>query len=185
MAVKIYNESQLAGELGVDRGSVTRWRAAGCPAARHAGKSKGSAWAYELPAVLVWLLERAKAAGNAGSAGRARGTLSQIKSARAQVELELAELRLAELSGVMIRVDDVLEIMGADYDSIRKALLSVPARIGPDLWVKVTAGGTETDCVAMIEREVDDVLGNLSGEQFYGGNGDAARAPVDDGDTRK
>ncbi len=66
MAVKIYNESQLARELGVDRGSVTRWRTAGCPAARHAGKSKGSAWAYELPAVLAWLLERAKAEGRAG-----------------------------------------------------------------------------------------------------------------------
>ena len=77
--------------------------------------------------------------------------------------------------------------MGADYDLIRKALRSVPARIGPDLWVKVTAGGTEADCVAMIEREVDDVLSNLSGERINGGNGNgrAARAPVGAGGNGK
>jgi len=39
-------------------------------------------------------------------------------------------------------VDDALEVIGADYDLIRKAVRSVPARIGPDLWVKVNAGGT-------------------------------------------
>ena len=79
----------------------------------------------------------------------------------------------------MIRVDDALEIMGADYDLIRKALRSVPARIGPDLWLKVTAGGTEADVVSDLESELDDVLANLSGEQTYGGTGTGStpRAP--------
>ena len=93
----------------------------------------------------------------------------------------LPGFRLAELSGLVIRVDDVLEIMGADYDSIRKALRSVPARIGPELWLKVTAGGTETDVVSDLENELDDVLANLSGEQHYGGTGTGSTAPAANG----
>ena len=182
MGVKVYNESQLARELGVDRGTVTRWRTAGCPAARREGKSKGSAWAYELPPVLAWLLARAEAIGRAGYD---RSTLPQIERARAQVELELAELRLAELSGLVVRVDDVLEVMGADYDLIRKALRSVPARLGPDLWVKCNAGGTEAEVVAELERELDDVLANLSGEQHYGGTGTGSAAAATNGSGRK
>ncbi|MCZ6807030.1 MAG: hypothetical protein O7F08_08765, partial [Deltaproteobacteria bacterium] len=104
--------------------------------------------------------------------------------ARAQVELELAELRLSELSGLVVRVDDVLEVMGADYDLIRKALRSVPARIGPDLWVKVTAGGSEADVVSDLESELDDVLANLSGEQRYGGTGTGSAAPATNGSGR-
>ena len=71
--------------------------------------------------MLAWLLARAEAIGRAG---HDRSTLPQIERARAQVELELAEL-----SGLVIPVNDALEIMGADYDLIRKALRSVPARL--------------------------------------------------------
>lgn len=175
MERRIYNESQLARELGVDRGTVTRWRTAGCPASRRNGKIKGSAWVYELPPVLAWLLERAEAAGRAG---HKHSTLAEVERAKVQVDLELAELRLAELRRLLIRVDDVLEVVGADYDSLRKSLRSVPARIGPDLWVKVTAGGSEPDCVELLEAELDDVLANLSGERLYCGNEDAAQAPI-------
>ena len=132
--------------------------------------------------MLAWLLERAEAQ---SSAGRDRGTLSQIERARAQVELELAELRLAEFRGLVIRVDDALEIMGADYDLIRKALRSVPARIGPDLWFKLTAGGSESDCVEALERTVDGILETLSGERFGRGNGNTAPASVDAGGNGK
>ena len=51
-------------------------------------------------------------------------------------------------------------MIGADYDLIRKALRSVSSRIGPDLWVKVNAGGTEAEVVSDLESELDDVLAN-------------------------
>ena len=149
MTPKIYNATELARELGVDRGTVLRWAADGCPEAKREGKNRGSAWAYELLAVLAWLLERAKAE---GSAGRGCGALSEITPTHAQVDLELAELRHAELRGEVLRVDDVLEIVGADYDSMRRALRSVLARVGPELWVRVTAGGSESDFVEALER---------------------------------
>ena len=182
MPSKTYNAVELAREIGVDRGTVSRWAADGCPAERRQGKNRGSVWSFELPPVVVWLLDRAEAIGRAS---HDHSTLPQIEKRRAQVELELAELRLAELSGLVIRVDDVLEIMGADYDSIRNALRSVPARIGPDLWVKIMAGGTEADVVSNLENELDDVLSNLSGEQHYGGTGTGSTAPATNGSGRK
>lgn len=102
--------------------------------------------------MLAWLLEREKMEAGAGNAGRDPGTLSEIVHARAQVELELAKLRHAELRGDVLRVEDVLEIAGAGYDSMRRALRSVLARVGPELWVQVTAGGSESDFVEALER---------------------------------
>lgn len=56
-----------------------------------------------------------------------------------------------------------------------RIMRSVPARVGPELWAKVTAGGSETDCVETLERTVDGILETLSGERFDRENGDAAQ----------
>ena len=181
MAERTFSALELAHWLGVDRGTVTGWAADGCPAFKPEGKTRGTSWVFELPPVLVWLLERAEATGRAG---HSLSTLTQIERTKAQVDLELAELRLAELRAQLVRVDDVLEVIGADYDSLRKTLRSVPARLGPDLWVKVTAGGSETECVELLEAELDLVLANLSGEQFYGGSGTGSKASRANGAER-
>jgi phage terminase Nu1 subunit (DNA packaging protein) len=173
VAARTFSALELARELGVDRGTVTGWAADGCPAFKPEGKTRGTSWVFELPPVLVWLLERAEATGRAG---HSLSTLSQIERTKAQVDLELAELRLAELRSKLVRVDDVLEVVGADYDSLRKTLRSVPARLGPELWVLVTGGGNETDCTELLEAELDLVLANLSGEKFYGGGGTGSKA---------
>lgn len=181
MAARTFSALELARELGVDRGTVTGWAADGCPAFKPEGKTRGTSWVFELPPVLIWLLERAEATGRAG---HSLSTLSQIERTKAQVDLELAELRLAELRAKLVRVDDVLEVIGADYDSLRKTLRSVPARLGPELWVKVTAGCSETDCVELLEAELDQVLANLSGEKFYGGSGTGSKARGPNGTQR-
>jgi phage terminase Nu1 subunit (DNA packaging protein) len=173
---KTYNAAQLARELGVDRGTVSKWVSDGCPAERLAGKTRGVAWAFELPLVLVWLLDRAR---EGALAGHDRSTLAQIERRKAQVELELAELRLAELRGEVLRVDDVLEIVGADYDSLRRVLASIPARVGPELWAKFATGATELQTVEALEQVVDEVQRSLSGDQELGG-GNRKRKPEAD-----
>lgn len=165
MAAKTYSATELSHHFGVDRGTVSRWAKDGCPAEREEGKSRGTAWAFTIPPVLAWLLERAEIAGREGVKP---STLQAIERRQAQVSLELAELRLAELRGEVLRVDDVLEIVGADYDSVRRALTSIPPRIGAELWAQVTNGATEPAIIAELERVVDDVLRGLSG----GGTGD-------------
>ena len=167
MANPFFSALQLARAVGVDRGTVTRWAAEGCPATKPEGAARGAAWVFELPLMVAWLQDRAEAAGRDG---RQPSSMAKIERTKAQVALELAELRLGELRGQVVRVDDVLEVVGQDYDAIRKALRSIAGRLGPELWVAVTGGGTETDCTELIEREIDDVLGNLSGEQHYGGD---------------
>lgn len=160
MAAKTYSASELASALGVDRGTVLRWVRDGCPATRPEGKSRGTAWSFELPGVVTWLRETAKAEGRSG---HKLGTVAQIERAHAEVNLELAELRLGELRGEVLRVDDVLEIVGADYDSLRRMLSSIPARVGPELWALVTNGATEPQTIDALERTIDDVLRGLSG----------------------
>jgi len=160
VAAKTYSASELSHHLGVDRGTVSRWVKDGCPAAREEGKSRGTAWAFEIPPVLAWLLERAKTEGRDGVKP---SSLAQIERRQAQISLELAELRLAELRGEVLRVDDVLEIVGADYDSLRRALGSIPPRIGAELWAQVTNGATEPQVIGELERVIDDVMRGLSG----------------------
>jgi hypothetical protein len=150
-----------------------RWVADDCPAERQEGKSKGTAWSFELAAVVTWLREQARIE---GADGVSRGNLAQIERRRAQVDLELAELRLAELRSEVLRVDDVLEIVGAEYDALRRVLAAIPARMGPELWAQVTGGATELQVIEALEHLVDDVQRTLSDELEVGGAGKRSAA---------
>ena len=175
MAKKSYSATDLGRLIGVDRGTLARWVDAGCPAEKVDGGGGRGTWSFDPAAVFAWVQDRAKMEARRGHEG---ATAADLERSKARVDLELAELKLEELRGVLVRVDDVLEIVGQDYDAVRKSLHSIPARVGPELWAKIAGGLGENEAVEVLERVVDDALGNLSGERLLARGLGAAADPV-------
>jgi len=118
----------LARELGVDLGSVILW---GPPAAPQPGARAKQRQRVGLRASSsAGLVARAcKNGGRRRQPGPRSQHVVRAHPRAPQVELELVELRHAELISGVLRVEDVLEIVGADCDSMRRFLRSAPARL--------------------------------------------------------
>jgi hypothetical protein len=79
------------------------------------------------------------------------------RARRERAEAELAELKLAEQQGVLIRADAVRAAHAKRLAGLREALLQVPARLAPVL-------AAETDqarCHDTLQREIHAVLASV------------------------
>lgn len=81
------------------------------------------------------------------------------RNRREAAEAELAELRLAEEKGRLIRVDAVKAVVASVFSAARDALLQIPARLGPQLAAESDASKAQT----MLHTEIHQALQLLAG----------------------
>jgi len=102
------------------------------------------------------------AAGTTGATGDeegASGTYSEFRTRREGAEAELAELRLFETKGELIRVAAVKTALGVAFATAREALLQLPSRLAPQL-----AGETDPATIQnLLYAEIHQVLVDLAG----------------------
>lgn len=80
------------------------------------------------------------------------------RARREAAEAEIAEMKLAEMQGVLIRADAVRSAWASKIGTARDALLQIPARLAPVL-------AAETDLAAvtqLLEAELRQALADLS-----------------------
>lgn len=154
---------QLAAALDRDRNTVKGWLDRGCPAAVKANRATGQTWELDLADVVRWLETRA-----AESATAAVGaidddgfvTKEEADRRRAVAQAGLAELQLEEARQAVVRVDVALDLVAAEYASVRQAIENVPSTMAGRL-------ATESD-PARIQSVLDDAvrsaLASLKGE---------------------
>lgn len=80
------------------------------------------------------------------------------RARQAQADARTAELKLAELEGQLVRVDQVHAAFAGKLAPVREALLQIPARIAPLLASQSDSGRIQT----MLEAEIHQVLAPLS-----------------------
>ena len=81
------------------------------------------------------------------------------RTRRETAEAELAELKLAEQYGQLIRVDAVKAAVASVFSAARDALLQIPARLGPQLAAESDASKAQT----MLHSEIHQALQLLAG----------------------
>ena len=82
----------------------------------------------------------------------------ESRALREAAEAAIAQIKLAELRGEVIRLDAIRSTWAAKISSVRDGILQIPARVAPRL-------AAESDLVAittMLEIELRQVLGQLS-----------------------
>ncbi len=79
------------------------------------------------------------------------------RARRERAEAELAELKLAEQQGVLIRADAVRAAHAKRLAGLREALLQVPARLAPVL----AAENDQARCHDTLQREIHAVLASV------------------------
>lgn len=81
------------------------------------------------------------------------------RTRRETAEAELAELKLAEQHGQLIRVDAVKAAVASVFSAARDALLQIPARLGPQLAAESDASKAQT----LLHAEIHQALQLLAG----------------------
>lgn len=144
--------------LGVSSRTLTDWRSKGCSAIREGGR-------VNVAGVRQWREDQIKAESERDSAEliEAMGGLSLdvIEAQKAQVELRLLELKLAEKLGLVLPravYEHALSTVFADATSI---LRSIGSQLGPLVAIESSTGA----CTKMIDEKIDEVLALMTAEQ--------------------
>lgn len=154
------NASEVARIFAVNRGTVTAWMDAGCPTIERGGRGQESV--LETAEVHRWLVERAvaKVMPDPDDEPDNNGAALSFDHARArktQAEAELAELKLEEARGNMVRVDEAIRVVMDAYTAVRAKLLALPVKLA----VKVAATRSREDAKAIITEGINEVLTEL------------------------
>jgi len=144
--------------LGVSSRTLTEWRSKGCTAIKDGGR-------VDTAGVRRWREARIKeeAAQDSAEMIEAIGGLSVevIDAQKAQVELRLLELKLAEKLGLMLPrsiYEHALSTVFADATSL---LRSIGSQTGPMVAIEDNAAR----CTAMINEKIDDALSLMTVDQ--------------------
>jgi phage terminase Nu1 subunit (DNA packaging protein) len=178
MKGKPVNRSELAAIFGVAGTTVDAWIRAGCPVVKRAtGRGRGmNRWVFDSAAVGEWLRERAvaNAIGNSEKLDR-----EALELRRLRAMAEIAEHELGQMRRELVAVDVAAEAVRRDYAAIQARLLSMPSKLAPEL----AAIAMPAEARAVLEREVREVLDELSGGELDGdsrsGAGGALSAPYE------
>lgn len=155
--------AQLASALDRDRNTVKGWLDKGCPAVTRANRATGQTWALDLAEVVRWLENRA-----AESATAAVGAIDdagfmpkeEADRRKAVAQALMAELNLEEERRAVVRVDVALDLVAAEYASVRQAIENVPSTMAGRL-------ATESDPAriqAVLDEAIRSALASLKGE---------------------
>lgn len=82
----------------------------------------------------------------------------QSRSRQAAADARTAEIKLAELEGALVRIDQVKASLAAMLAPVREGLLQIPARLAPLLAAQSDPGRIQT----LLEVEIHQVLAPLS-----------------------
>jgi hypothetical protein len=80
------------------------------------------------------------------------------KTLREATEAKIAQLKLAELSGELIRVADVRSAYAKRAAGLREALLQLPSRLAPVM----AAESDQARCYQLLEQELHEVLQQIT-----------------------
>jgi phage terminase Nu1 subunit (DNA packaging protein) len=121
---------QCAQLLDRDRNTIQKWIRQGCPVVQAADRGRGQSWVLDLAAVVRWREEQAASVAAAGVKIDPEGMSKEEADRRRAVALAyMAELELEEERRAVVRVDQVLDVVAAEYAAVRAALESVPAKL--------------------------------------------------------
>lgn len=161
MSGRTFSLIEVAGLLGVDRGTVYKWLQSGCPYVEKPVTKRGEGWKLDLAEVVRWREKRA--AENA--AGGSKIDVDEAKRRKIAAEAALAELELAERRGEVVAIEDVVAVVSDQFTACRARLLSVAHKTGP-----LVAPVTDiVECVNLIDRAIREALDELAG---YDGRGE-------------
>lgn len=165
-------QSDLARALGIDPALVTRYKARGMPVdsikaaaawkAEHV-RAKVSAPSQEAateapPAVAAEAAPESKPA--PAPAAPADTGYSFDRARREKYDADLAEIKLREQQGDLVRRAEVRAVMAAKLGEVRTNLLQIPARLAPLLAPETDQGKVH----ALLDGELRTVLNRLTGD---------------------
>jgi len=81
------------------------------------------------------------------------------RARREKAEAQTAELKLAELQGLLVRADTIRAAHAKRLAGLREALLQIPARLSAVL----AAESDQAKCHDALQRELHGVLASVSG----------------------
>lgn len=120
------NKAELAERFGVDVRTITNWVQEGMPQRRKSGKPS-----YSWPECREWregdIRKDARADRHAGGDDDKKTRLAELRLRQLEIEVEQADLDLAERRGELIPVAFMISEFDRIAQGLRKALLSFPA----------------------------------------------------------
>jgi len=153
-------KSEVADLFGVTIQTVSNWVRRGCPYLKKGDKH--TPWDFDLLEVNEWLERYRKApiekpGQRKGDLEAAQLRLTEAKAAKAEQELEVLE-------GSLLEREQVVKTWTKVFSSIRARLLALPSRLTPIIF-----GKTASEIQPILEREIHDVLSELSTPEFTRG----------------
>ena len=148
MKTPLYTVGQLATALDVTQPQVSQWKAAGMPFTK-AGK-------ITMAVAVRWLRERA-------ARDRGRVDASKVGERTREVELELAELRLARELGYVVPVEEVQASAEEEILRFRTAVQQMASSEAPYVAARLNCSHREAS--AVLREVADRVLSGLAGDE--------------------
>lgn len=151
---KLITRRELAQNLHVVMGTVTKWEQAGMPVEEPGRKGKPSL--YSEPAVRKWLSDREKAAAKNGVVDVARERARKEKA-----QAILAEQTIAMRAGDLLRRLEAEKAWAAEVMAIRAKFMAWPATVGDRLARSAILKGADAFKLALKE-EIHGLLAELA-----------------------
>ncbi|WP_262265500.1 terminase small subunit [Microvirga yunnanensis] len=158
---------QVADLLDRDRNTIMKWlERHGCPYVTKAAKGRGEAWVLDIADVVRWMEARAGDAAAAASIPPAQGPDGEDNSKeeadrrKAWAQALREEQRLAEERGQLIRQDDAIAVVAAEYADVQQALGAIPSKTATTLASMDDPG----EIMNLLGDEIRDALSSLKGE---------------------
>ena len=155
----IVNKSQLSEVLGISGPTIDVRLKHGMPFVKRGTKTKS--WEFNTADVIKWEKDFAikKELAKTGQVSN-----EELKKRKLNAETQLQELDLLKSVGEIIEIDEVAELIEADYIGLRSRLLNVPSRVAPLL----VGEDEEAAIKQVIEAEIHECLGELQNRFFRG-----------------
>lgn len=183
------NRTQAANFCGVAELTVDAWRRGGLPS-----RKIGRAVKFNSKAIVDWLVERARAeveASFASTDGAADDeSMAEAQRRRAVAEARLAELKLGQLEGGLVTIDEWKKASEDLVAHVRRGILNLPFRAANDLAFAAAAAANPHDAESLrivfqeiLESSVRDVLNAMAeplADSEDGEDADEIADPQDD-----
>jgi len=156
----LFTRTELAGLLGVNPVTITKWQGEGLPVAIRGGRGVESK--YRISDIWKWGLARERArAGANGTGGELSLPLERAKLAR--VQTRRGELEVRKREGELLESADVGRTWSLMVLAIRAKLLALPQAVAERLVVAASAAQPAAAVEAELAGEVRDALRELAG----------------------
>lgn len=157
-AHKPISQNAIARELGLSSANMVKMKKKGCPmdsveavrAWREERQSVAARKAYPLNSHPPGVPSKNSDVGESFNDARTR---------RERSDANKSEMEVAELMGVLIRIDSVKASLSVAFSSAREALLQIPARLAPLLAAESDSAAVQN----MLHAEIYAALQQLSG----------------------